>query len=101
MSDFTERASGGVVRVRTPRAAELRDLLVGARVSVTAVERDLIEVSGADSAEIGRVACEHALPLVELTPVRASLEEAFMELTGDAVEFRATTQQTDHDRSAA
>jgi ABC-2 type transport system ATP-binding protein len=90
MSEFTERASSGVVRVRTPRAGELRDLLVGPRVSVTAVERDLIEVAGVDSAEIGRVASEHGLPLIELTPLRASLEEAFMELTGDAVEYRAS-----------
>ena len=41
-----------------------------------------------DADPVGRVACEHAIPLEELTPVQASLEQAFMELTQDAVEYR-------------
>jgi ABC-2 type transport system ATP-binding protein len=95
--DFTELASRKVVRVRTPEAGRLRDLLVGADVSVTGLEPDLLEVAGLNSEAIGKAACAAAIPLVELTPVQASLEEAFMELTQDAVEYRVD----DPDRSVA
>ncbi|HVV19275.1 MAG TPA: ABC transporter ATP-binding protein [Pseudonocardiaceae bacterium] len=87
--EFTDRASKDVVRVRTDAAARLRDLLVGPDVSVTGLEPGLIEVAGVTSDVVGRIACEHSIPLVELTPVQASLEEAFMELTQDDVEYRA------------
>ncbi|WP_432845303.1 ABC transporter ATP-binding protein [Amycolatopsis sp. CA-161197] len=88
VSEFIGRASGNAVRVRTARAADLRDLLTGPDVSVTSVEPDLLEVSGRSSAEIGRIACDGSIPLEELVPVQASLEEAFMELTDDALEYR-------------
>jgi ABC-2 type transport system ATP-binding protein len=42
-----------------------------------------------DSAEVGRLAATHGIALSELIPVRASLEEAFMELTRDSVEYQA------------
>jgi ABC-2 type transport system ATP-binding protein len=99
--DFTELASRKVVRVRTPEAGRLRDLLVGADVSVTGLEPDLLEVAGLNSEAIGKAACTAAIPLVELTPVQASLEEAFMELTQDAVEFRVDDTANQHDRSVA
>jgi ABC-2 type transport system ATP-binding protein len=70
-------------------ATQLRDLLVGPDVSVTDVEPGLLEVTGTDTTAIGRLACQRAIPLIELTPVQASLEEAFMELTQDAVEYHA------------
>ncbi|HEX3786011.1 MAG TPA: ATP-binding cassette domain-containing protein [Pseudonocardiaceae bacterium] len=93
VAEFTSSASRNLVRVRTPQATQLRDLLVGPDVSVTAVEPGLIEVSGLDSEAIGKLACAHAVPLIELTPIQASLEEAFMELTQDAVEYHGITQQ--------
>ena len=80
-------ASGRSVRVRTEEAARLRDLLAADGVSVTSTERDLLTVSGLSSAEVGKVAAAARIALVELTPLQASLEEAFMELTRDAVEF--------------
>ncbi len=88
VAEFIDSASRNVVRVRTPQASQLRELLVGPQVSVTSSERGLLEVSGLSGTEIGRIACEHGMPLEELTPVQASLEEAFMELTQDAVEYR-------------
>jgi ABC-2 type transport system ATP-binding protein len=99
--DFTELASRKVVRVRTPEAARLRDLVVGADVSVTGVEPDVLEIAGLNSEAIGKAACAAAIPLIELTPVQASLEEAFMELTQDAVEFRVDDTSNEHDRSVA
>ena len=88
VKEFTEQASRDVVRVRTSEATRLRDLVVGPDVSVTSVEPGLLEISGMTSDVIGRIACEQSVPLVELTPVQASLEEAFMELTQDDVEYR-------------
>jgi ABC-2 type transport system ATP-binding protein len=91
--EIVDRASAKVVRVRTPQAAELRTLLAGPGIDVTSTEPGLLEVHGLTSAEIGRLACRHELPLEELTPVRASLEEAFMELTDDALEYRTPEGQ--------
>jgi ABC-2 type transport system ATP-binding protein len=87
MAEFTARFSRKVVRVRTQEAATLRDLLVGPDVTVAAPSTGLLEVHGLTGGEIGQIACRNAIPLDELTPVVASLEEAFMDLTQDAVEF--------------
>jgi ABC-2 type transport system ATP-binding protein len=86
--EFISRASADVVRVRTPRAAELRELLTGPGIDVTSTAPGLLEVHGVGSAEVGLLACRHQIPLEELAPVEASLEEAFMELTDDALEYR-------------
>jgi ABC-2 type transport system ATP-binding protein len=88
VKEFTKMASRDVVRVRTEEATRLRDLLVGPEVSVTSVEPGLLEIEGMTSEAVGRIACERSIPLAELTPVHASLEEAFMELTADDVEYR-------------
>ncbi|HJP73145.1 MAG TPA: ATP-binding cassette domain-containing protein [Pseudonocardiaceae bacterium] len=93
VAEFTDGASRKVVRVRTPRATELRDLLVGPQVAVSGLEPGLLEITGADSEAIGKLACQHAIPLIELTPIQASLEEAFMALTQDAVEYPAHTPE--------
>ena len=75
------------VRVKTTKASELRGLLAGDGVVVTSHGDDVLEVSGVDSAYIGAVAARAGIALVELTPQQASLEEAFMEITRDSVEF--------------
>jgi ABC-2 type transport system ATP-binding protein len=87
VAEFTASAGRSVVRVRTEEAPRLRDLLAADGVGVTSTERDLLTVSGLSSAEIGKVAAEARIALIELTPQQASLEEAFMELTRDSVEF--------------
>jgi ABC-2 type transport system ATP-binding protein len=87
VAEFTASAGRSVVRVRTEEAPRLRDLLAADGVSVTSTERDLLTVSGLSSTAIGKVAAEARIALIELTPQQASLEEAFMELTRDAVEF--------------
>jgi len=90
VDDFVRRASGNVVRVRSPQADELRDRLVGASdVTVTVVEPGLLEVSGLSAPQIGETAARHGLVLHELMPQQVSLEEAFMDLTRDDVEFKA------------
>ena len=86
MDEFT--SVGSSVRVRSQEAAQLRDLLVGPDVTVDVLEPGLLQVQGLDAPAIGRVARDHHIALDELTPVTASLEEAFMDMTKDAVEYR-------------
>ena len=77
------------VRVRSPHAAELRDLLAGDATDIVIRGPDLLEVVGVDAEEVGARAWAANLRLQELTPLRASLEEIFMDLTEDAVEYHA------------
>ena len=87
VDEFVRGASKQSVRVRSPQLAELAERLSGADVTIESVEPALAEVRGLDAARIGEIAAAHGIVLHELTPVRASLEEAFMELTRDEVEF--------------
>ncbi len=75
------------VRVRTPDAAALRDALAGDGVIVESSAAGVLEVRGAPSERIGEIAAREGLVLHELTPQRASLEDAYLRLTGDAVEY--------------
>ena len=88
VDEFVEKASGTRVRVRTPQATRLRELVLGPNVSVASDEPGLLEVEGLTAAQVGEIALSHEILLHELTPVQASLEEAFMELTQDDVEFK-------------
>jgi ABC-2 type transport system ATP-binding protein len=87
--EFIRQASGAVVLVRTPQAAELEAVLSGPDVTVTAAAPGALEVRGLTAAQIGESAAANQLVLHELTPQQASLEEAFMTLTRDEVEFKA------------
>jgi ABC-2 type transport system ATP-binding protein len=90
VNDFVESSSRQSVRVRSPQVAELSAHLRTAGAVVRVVSDDLIEVSGPDSAGIGELAAARGVVLHELTPQKASLEEAFMELTSDSVEYHAS-----------
>jgi len=90
VEDFVRRASKNVVRVRSPQATRLSELLVGGDVTAVAVEPGLLEVVGLTTAEIGETAAANQIVLHELVQQQASLEEAFMTLTSDGVEFKAT-----------
>ena len=87
VEEFIQGASKQSVRVRSPQVAKLAELLAGPDVTIEAVEPSVVEVRGLDSERIGTAAAENAIVLYELTPQRASLEEAFMELTRDSLEF--------------
>jgi ABC-2 type transport system ATP-binding protein len=93
VAELTAASGGSVVAVRTEEAPRLRDLLAADGVSVTSTERDLLTVSGLSSAEIGKVAAQAGIALIELIPQQTSLEEAFMELTRDVVEFGTPMQE--------
>jgi len=90
-AEFIASASGASVLVRTPDEERLRDLLLDDAAAVTVSQPWHLEVEGMTSDEIGYRAAAAGLTLLELSPVKASLEEAFMSLTHDAVEYRAPT----------
>jgi ABC-2 type transport system ATP-binding protein len=96
VEEFVRAAAGGSVRVRTLEEAEpLRTLLAGPDVTVASLDRTVLEVTGLSSDQIGRIAAGAGIALAELTPQQASLEEAFMEMTRDAVEYRAPVRETE------
>ncbi|WP_422769775.1 ATP-binding cassette domain-containing protein [Plantactinospora sp. WMMC1484] len=77
------------VLVRSPRAAELAAVLTGLGASVTAGEDGGLVVTGLDAPTIGDAAAAAVIPLYGLTARSASLEDVYLELTGEAVEYRA------------
>ena len=87
--EFLSQASGNMVHVRTPQALELEAEIAGPDVTVKTVEPGLLEIRGLSARQVGEVAAARRLVLHELTPQQASLEEAFMNLTRDDVEFKA------------
>lgn len=76
-------------RVRTDHPERLMQLLQGTGVSIDLQERELIEVTGLDPRGIARTALDNHVMVYELTPLQASLEEAYMELTKDEVEYHS------------
>jgi ABC-2 type transport system ATP-binding protein len=91
MSDFIERFSAAYVRVRSPHAARLAGVLESAGLQLLDGDRDLFTVRTDDTRRVGELAGEAGLHLHELTLVRSSLEEAFMSLTADSVDYAAGT----------
>jgi ABC-2 type transport system ATP-binding protein len=88
VEDFVDHAAAGVL-VRTPDTARLGQLLAAPGVTVIQDGTDLLRVSGTTAEQIGAAAWRAHLPVYELTPTHASLEEAFMQVTQDSVEYHA------------
>jgi ABC-2 type transport system ATP-binding protein len=88
IADFIAQSSGQHVKVLSPRTAELTDALTAAGGRVVEAPGGALEVTGISAPAIGDLAAARGIALHELTPQTASLEEAFMELTDESVEFR-------------
>jgi ABC-2 type transport system ATP-binding protein len=97
VEEFTAQHTNEAVRVVTPTPQLLVSALTKAGVRPAVSDDGGIVVTGVPSAQIGEIAARSSLTLHELTPIRASLEDAFMELTSDSVEYRSR----DHDPSRA
>jgi ABC-2 type transport system ATP-binding protein len=91
VDEFIRQASSDVVLVRSPAAEQLALLLTGPGVTIAPVAPGRLHVSGIGSEAIGDLAAAHGLAIHELTPQVASLEQAFMELTQDSVEYHGGT----------
>ena len=94
MAEFIAAASAEVVRVRSPQARELAGLLAGEGVTVRDTADGVLEVEGLPSDRIGTMAASAQITLYELMTLDASLEEAYMSLTEDSIDFRS---QADRD----
>ena len=101
MSELIAQASSNAVVVRSRQAGALAEGLVAADVTVSHIDHETLEVTGLTAAQIGDRARDFDISLSLLAPKQASLEEAFMEMTRDEVEYHAKAP-TDHAiRSAA
>jgi len=90
VEDFTSHAAaGGGVLVRTPETTRLGQVLAAPGVTVVNDGTDVIRVTGTTAEQIGAAAWQAHLPVYELTPTHASLEEAFMQVTKDSIEYHA------------
>src|SRR5688500_811945 len=90
MTQFIADHATSYVRVASPQRGEVADLLRRQGLDV-AVHDEVLRVQGLDAAAIGELIGKSGLLLHELTLVRSSLEDAFMTLTADSVEYHATT----------
>jgi ABC-2 type transport system ATP-binding protein len=88
-ADFIRRAGDAAVKVRTPQLAEFSAALTKAGATVRSSDSEALLVADMDSAAIGELAAANGVTLHELSPQTGSLEEAFMQLTGDSVEYHA------------
>ncbi|WDF41313.1 ATP-binding cassette domain-containing protein [Streptomyces sp. T12] len=89
MADFIARNSKSYVRIRTPQRELLLDVLHTAGITAVESGNGTIEVDGGKAEQIGELAARHGVVLHELSPQQASLEEAFMQLTAESVEYHA------------
>ena len=91
--EFIDASSGNSVRVRSPQIERLAELLRGRQVRTSDVD-GYLQVEGVTPAEVGELAAAHGVTVHELFSQRASLEAAFMEMTGDSVEYHADVEVT-------
>jgi len=89
MADFIKQNSRSAVRIRTPQPEQLLAALTGAGLRAEAGPDGSYEIEDGDLAHIGELAAAHGITLHELSPQQASLEEAFMQMTADSVEYHA------------
>ncbi len=88
VEDFLKGGTGNFVRVRSPQSTELTRLLKAKSFTVVRQPDDSLEVTGAGCEVVGDLAAANGLTLHELSTHKASLEETFMELTRDSVDYR-------------
>jgi ABC-2 type transport system ATP-binding protein len=87
VEQFVAQTTASSVTVRTPQSLQLRDLLLGPDVSVSSMQDGELQVTGLSAEHIGTIAGQARITLHELTTVRASLEDAYMQVTKDSVEY--------------
>ena len=93
VADLIATASGDRVTLRTSARTEATNVLAGAGATLTVADRDTLTVAGLPSEQVVALLGAARVPFSEVSAHRASLEEAYMELTRDTVEFRATNPE--------
>src|SRR5215217_5727146 len=89
MAEFIEQNSRSYVRIRSPQRERLLDVLHEAGITAVEAGNGTLEVDGGKPEHVGELAARHQIVLHELSPQQASLEEAFMQLTAESVEYHA------------
>ena len=92
IADLTHGSSASHLRVRSPQASRLADLLAAHRADVRLAADGTLTVTGLDAADVADLASAHGLPVHELSVHAASLEEAFIELTNGSLDYQANSQ---------
>jgi ABC-2 type transport system ATP-binding protein len=77
------------VLVRSPRLSELVAAVAGPDITVTAAEPGVAEITGVTAASVGDLAASLGIPVHQLTPRTGSLEDAYLALTGESVEYKS------------
>ncbi|MER5552288.1 ATP-binding cassette domain-containing protein [Streptomyces sp. NPDC002793] len=95
MADFIRENSRSFVRMRSPEQERLRDLLHAEGVVATESGNGTLEIDGEAPERLGELAGRHGIVLHELSSQRASLEEAFMQMTAGSVEYHAHSEGED------
>jgi ABC-2 type transport system ATP-binding protein len=90
VAEIVGRAGGTTVRVCSPEATRLADLLAGPGITITSATPQWLEVTGTTAQAIGEAAAAAQLVLHQLTPVTGSLEDAYMALTQESVEYHSS-----------
>jgi ABC-2 type transport system ATP-binding protein len=91
VQDLVREAGGDMVKVATADPVRLREVLAGPGVEITGRPgSEILQVAGVSARSIGLTAAEHGIALFELSARTVSLEEAFMDLTRDAVEYHGS-----------
>jgi ABC-2 type transport system ATP-binding protein len=101
VAEIIGRSGGTTVRVRSPQATRLAEALGRAGTTITSVDAHSLEVVGTTAEEVGEVAAATGVVLHELTPVTRSLEDAYMSLTADEVEYHSAAGVPQHAGSGA
>jgi ABC-2 type transport system ATP-binding protein len=94
VQEFIDRNSELAVRVRTPESGRLAELVTGAGATAVPDGEGALLVTGLPQERIGDVAFDNGIRLHELAPLQASLEQVFMEMTKDSVEYHAAVPGT-------
>jgi ABC-2 type transport system ATP-binding protein len=89
VKDLIAQAAGGDLRLVTPDATVFHELLIEANAFVRIEPDGALAITGLTAQQVGELARDHRLAIYELAVERASLEEAFMELTRDSLEYTA------------
>ena len=92
MQQFMVDHAASYVRVKAPQLTDVEAVLVGRELDVSR-SADELRIQGLDAPAVGELIGSHGLILHELTLVRSSLEDAFMALTADSVEYHARSEQ--------
>ncbi|MER7171798.1 ABC transporter ATP-binding protein [Streptomyces mesophilus] len=92
MAGFIRENSRSYARLRSPQQERLRDVLHAEGITVVEAGNGTLEVDGTPVERLGELAAQHQLVLHELSPQQASLEEAFMQLTAESVEYHAHSE---------